>query len=241
MKFLAAIFFGLVLLAGSGWAHTMSQQNFACPVCEKKFTQVMDGSGTQFGQQLDLRPLGPTPAPWAIPVCPQCHFVLLKEPDETYSPAELVDFRAFVETAAYRQAGKQDSSYYLLALLQEHLGSPNSNIGYSYLRASWQADGDADRQKHYLQRTLEKYAAALADTGRPLEADTAVTAKLVVGECFRRLGRFAEAAAHFAKLGQDPAFADGLLAGIVQQQVALVKARDSAPHAIEDKTHPERG
>lgn len=41
-------------------AHTSARVEQVCPIDGTKFSAVVDMSGTSFGKQLDLRPLGPT-------------------------------------------------------------------------------------------------------------------------------------------------------------------------------------
>jgi len=50
----------------------------AMSIAAKARYGLLDGSGTQFGRRLDLKPLGPTAAPWTVAVCPTDHFVFFK-------------------------------------------------------------------------------------------------------------------------------------------------------------------
>lgn len=61
---------------------TMSEVEKVCPLDGTKFKAVLDFSGTRFGMQLDMKPLGPTLAPWRIPVCPTDHFAIYKDANE---------------------------------------------------------------------------------------------------------------------------------------------------------------
>jgi len=53
----------LLLVASGVGAHTLGNVDYVCPLDGTKFTAITDFSGTTFGKRLDLKPLGPTPAP----------------------------------------------------------------------------------------------------------------------------------------------------------------------------------
>ena len=77
----------LVLLAcflnmSIAYAHTWGTKEVVCPLGGEKFQTTVDMSGTRFGMQLDLKPLGPIAAPWRLPVCPGNHFVVYKDTED---------------------------------------------------------------------------------------------------------------------------------------------------------------
>ncbi|MBI5495714.1 MAG: hypothetical protein HY904_11885 [Deltaproteobacteria bacterium] len=80
-------------------AHTKGVTTQVCPLDKKSFSAELDMSGTTFGKRLDLKPLGPTAAPWRIPVCPRCHVVLFKK---EFAEQELAPLSALVATAEYQ-------------------------------------------------------------------------------------------------------------------------------------------
>src|SRR5688572_10053646 len=112
-------------------AHTSGKVEKTCPLDGTKFTATVDFSGTSFGRQLDLRPVGPTPAPWAIPVCPKDHFPLFKR---EFSAAEIAALKAFVKTPEY-QALSRETSYYLTAKVMQHLEAPALDVAHTLLKA----------------------------------------------------------------------------------------------------------
>jgi hypothetical protein len=94
-----------------------------CPLCGQKFQARLAASGTQFGQRLDLRPIGPIASPWPLAVCPKCGFVLYKD-DNKYAGEELKALRKVVASDEYKKLGASAPTYARLAKLHEGLKSP---------------------------------------------------------------------------------------------------------------------
>lgn len=219
-------------------AHTYQIVEETCPLCEESFECEMDTSGFQAGMRLDLKPLGPTPAPWSVPVCPQCHFVLYSD---DISPEELTACQAIVRSDAYRQNSAR-ASYYLLGLLFEGLDKDPLSLGHIFLQASWQEEADEDKLKDALERSLHHFERFLnrprngtaASQGVSTDDESYATAQLVKGEILRRLGRFDEAKAHFSDLRELEAFHEPFLAGIVRFQMRLCTRMDSGPYALSE-------
>jgi len=61
------------------YAMTIGEEYFICPIDNQQFKTHANYSGTSFGMRLDMKPLGPIPAPWLLPTCPKCGFPLFKE------------------------------------------------------------------------------------------------------------------------------------------------------------------
>ncbi|MBL9008141.1 MAG: hypothetical protein JNJ46_28035 [Myxococcales bacterium] len=218
-------------------AHTFMQKQQVCPLDGTRWTATLDGSGTSFGQHLDMKPFGPTPAPWRLAVCPKDHFVMYQE---TFSQDELAVLRPLIESAAYQALAKDHTEYFLLGRIFEHLKRPAFVIGLIYVKASWQVDHDPARYREYATEALRHYEAGLAKPAaiatKPSEKDDAdqrLHAELLAGELERRLGRFEAAQARFGRLQNSPQLSSELLRAIVAQQLALIAARDAAPHRIE--------
>ena len=53
-------------------------------------------------------------------------------------------------------------------------------------------------------------------------------------ELNRRLGRFEEAQKHLELLKDDPRFQGNVLGNIVEFQLALIAAKDSSPHTVQE-------
>jgi hypothetical protein len=147
MKSLILHLFSLCIVM-SAIAHTGVEGAFTCPIDGKKFKQVVDASGTQFGARLDFKPPGPTAAPWIIPQCPNCKFVLCQE---SFDKATVQKLKPFILSDDYRVAAKGNPSYFCLALIRGFLGADNLKIGDAYLQASWQVESNPKKCDEYLR------------------------------------------------------------------------------------------
>src|SRR5438105_2338786 len=84
---------------------------YRCPLDGTKFKAQPDVEGAQTGTRLDLKPLGPTPAPWTVPVCPKDHYPLVKERP---TDAEKKVLRKLVARPDYQALAKDHPSYFLV-------------------------------------------------------------------------------------------------------------------------------
>jgi len=219
----------LVLAVPAG-AHTSGVVEQTCPLDGKTFKTELDMSGTTFGKQLDLKPVGATAAPWRIPVCPLDGFVLYQE---KFSAEELADFKTYVASAEYSAwVKKQETSHYLLARLLEHRGEPEKRVAWFFLQATWQVDKDPARYAEYAGEALARYAKLAASL--PETDEQWSTAGLVAAELERRLGRFEEAQKRLRALAARPAFAEGFLRDLCNYELALVGKKDTAVHQMSE-------
>lgn len=226
-------------------AHTFMQQQQVCPLDGTRWTATLDGSGTSFGQQLDLKPVGPTPAPWRLAVCPKDHFVMYKD---KFSASELAALRPFIQSPAYQAWAADHTEYFLLGKIFEHMKRPRFSIGYAFLQASWQVDRDPVRYAEYAGEALRQYEAGLAEPAaaagdeRPDGGVSPAThAELIAGELERRLGRFEAAQLRFARVQNTLPPKPDILRVIVAQQLSLIAAKDSAPHRVEPRDKSPAG
>ncbi len=207
-------------------AHTSGPADFTCPIDGHRFNTQVDYSGTSLGQRLDLKPLGPIAAPWRIPVCPKCGFVLYKKSKKSMTAKEKKVLPAYVKSAPYRKA-RGESSHYRLGLILARLGRSEQDIAYAFLRACWQVEGQRAKHKRYLERTLKHYRAALGKSG-----SSPAIAAFLVGELERQLGRFSVAKAHFIKLRKLPKFNAKPYRRMIRHELNLIAKKDNAPHPI---------
>lgn len=215
----------------SAAAHTVIMERFRCPIDGKRFRQLVDASGTQWGLRLDLKPIGPTPAPWRIPQCPKCRFVLY---DQAIDKATVQRLKPFITSSAYRSVAAENSSYFCLASVRQFLGDPPLWIGHAYLKASWQVEADAPKCVSYLTHAYKQLQSGLI-TLRTTDKEFVTTA-LLCGELERRLGKFEEAAKRFSDLRFMESFKKSNLEKIIDRELTLIGAKDSRPHAIEEKS-----
>lgn len=226
----------LLFLGGTAHAHTSGTVEKNCPLCGHAFTCELDMSGTQFGVRLDLKPLGPTAAPWRIPVCPQCRFVLYAD---EISAEELERCREIVKGEEYRKHASR-ASYFLLGLLYEGLGKDPLTMGHVFLKASWQEEDEAEKLKEDLERSLSHFGAYLKEPGskgptQSMKDDEAYrVAQLLKGELLRRLARFEQAEAHLKKIEQMDGIKGNFMGDIVRYELRLVENRDSRPHDVSE-------
>jgi hypothetical protein len=229
----------VLLAAGIARAHTSSVVERTCPLCEKAFTCQLDMSGTQFGMRLDLKPIGPIAAPWRIPVCPTCRFVVYAD---DISADELAICRRIVASPAYKEHADR-ASYFLLGLLYEGIGKSHDMLTFIFLKASWQEEENTERLQDDLQRSLTHFEAWLKqpakETGpvageQPDEPTSRGTAALLKGELLRRLGRFEAAQTWFSNLQTQPRFQQTFLGQLVRFEITLCKQKDARPHPIAD-------
>ncbi len=233
----------VLLSVCAGYAHKSGMVEKTCPLCRETFKCELDFSGTQFGSRLDLKPLGPTAAPWRVPVCPKCHFVLF---DKEIPAEELAKCREIVQGDAYKnQTGR--ASYYLLGLLYEGLKKDSLGLGHIFLKASWQEESDGTKLEDDLNRSLQHFESFLKEPQQPKAASRKAadednsyqTAQLLKGEILRRLGRFNDAKNYFSDLQKLKPFQETFLADIVRFEIRLCGKKDSKPHEVSESKQTE--
>ncbi|WP_202843629.1 hypothetical protein [Luteimonas saliphila] len=223
----------LALAVPRAEALTILTQEFTCPIGGEVFSQSMAGSGTQFGQDFDLRPYGPTAAPWPLPVCPGNGFVMFKD---EFSAGELQRLAAYVEGARYRgMVAEDEASYFRAAALMERLGMPVAERADALLKATWQAGTDAARYRRYAAAALAAHEQSCGQSQADGPGEEGLQCRMLIGELQRRLGRFDAAAATFARARIAHAAIDfesewlrGYLLHVLDAQDALVAARSTA-------------
>ena len=213
-------------------ASTFRPVKKTCPLCQAEFSFMAQGSGFQSTMRLDLKPVGAIAAPWPIPVCPKCKFVLYSDdiPKE-----ELEKCQKIVSGAAYKEHSER-ASYYLLGILDEKMEKDDLTIGHIYLKASWQEERDTKQLSEDLQLSQKHFDAFLAKASEHNESWQ--TAQLVVGEIKRRLKNFDESKKHFEGLKAMKEFQGNQLEKIIDFQLRLIAKKDSDPHSMKemDKT-----
>lgn len=208
----------------SAAAHSEGLVDSTCPLDGTTFKALVNLSGTEAGRRLDFKPLGPTAAPWRLPVCPTCNFVLFGAP---LTDAQKTALRTFVASPDYQAWAKTYPSYFLVGQILHKLSAPEEAQAWAFLQASWQADGDARTHKACLAQSLTHYQRFLeTHTSRD---EARVNAQLLAGEILRQMGDFAQAKAWFENLGQKPEFQDNPQRTILKYQLALIAEKDAAP------------
>lgn len=205
------------------FARTSLEEEKVCPYDGVKFRFMGQGSGTVFGQQLDLKQVGPITSPWPIAVCPSNGFVFYKS---KFDEAELEKLRPIVLSADY-QATKNETPYYRAYWLIDRSGGSHSEASNFLLSATWQAYGE--QYERYATELVNRLSQDIATTEGPQRR----TFIVLQGELLRRLERFDEAARHFtrwrAELGSTST--EALMAAY---ELDLIARQDSDPHLVED-------
>ncbi len=200
MRFICGFGLWVLVVETIASADTKSVVDCTCPLCDTKFKATLAGSGTQFGQRLDLRPLGAITSPWPIAVCPQCGFVLFKDQGEKYTAEELATLRGLVNADGYKKLPANTPAYERLAVLYEGLKRPPFVIAYAYLKASWQLEDQPERNRVLLEKSRKWFETYLETAQKSDEAR--MTAEFLRGELLRRVGKFEEAKAQLERLGK---------------------------------------
>jgi tetratricopeptide (TPR) repeat protein len=208
-------------------AHTEGSVKVVCPLDGTTFEALVDFSGTESGQRLDLKPLGPISAPWHLPVCPKCGFVLIKT---TLTDAEKATLLPFVASPDYQLWRNEYPSYFLGAKILERLAAPENAIAYAFLQASWQAEPEPEKHRACLSESLVHFQRYLL---RCTTRDEAwINAELVCGEILRQIGDFSQAQTWFDRIKTSPEFQDNPQRTILKYQLSLIAQKDASPKEV---------
>jgi uncharacterized protein (DUF2225 family) len=221
--------FILFAIVQPGSTQSDNDVDIECPLCHTEFKANLDVSSSRGGMRLDLKPVGSIEAPWKLPQCPVCHFIVYKH---DLSDQEIEQLRNIVNSDAYKKLLADNSTYYLLAKIYEQVGMPDLEIAHTYLKASWQVEKDKSKCAGYLEASLKKFYSFLS--GNKEKNTPWMMSELVAGEIERRLGKFDLAEVRFNRLKKLPEFRDARnVADIISYQLALIAAKDTGPHEID--------
>ena len=216
------------LWSGVGLAMTLSEVEKTCPLCGTVFKTTMAMSGTSFGMRLDLKPIGPIAAPWPVPVCPNCGFVLY---ESSFYPEEKEKLQKIVQSSEYQALRTKGASpYYLYAQLIYQLQHDDLKTAQILLKASWEVEDQPAEYQRYLSESLAHFEKYLGTNPRH-EKDW-VTAMVLKGEIMRQLSQFDKSLKHFSSLKDQPEFQEEIIKKIVTYELELVAKKDSSPHEV---------
>ena len=176
-------------------ALTLFNAEFICPIGGEKFTAEVVGSYSQFGMRLDFKPLGALIAPIPLPVCPQNGFVMYKS---EFSETELDQLKPLVLSDDYRRNRAEHTDYYMVAYLRERMGADSLELGFLYLKASWEAENKPGLLTSYRSLALAKFDELLMLDNS--QSEQWWIAAIVAAELERLLGHFEAAEVRLAKL-----------------------------------------
>jgi hypothetical protein len=226
----------VLFLAGTPFANalTFMEMELVCPVDGERFKTTLARSGTSVGQFLDLKPFGPTIAPWPLAKCPASGFVMYKQ---QFPEDEIARFREYVVSDEYKALVAVHTNYYLTARLRAHLGEKPSQLAYILLQATWEAKSPAQYQQ-YAAEALEAYKASLAEGS--LDSKQSLNSQFVAGELERRLGRFDDAKARFLAVAGHEEAKSEVFQQIVELQLQLIEAKNTSPRMISRKSDAKK-
>lgn len=217
-----------LLLAAEVFAGKLVEREFTCPVCSEAFYAKLDVEPGQYDMRLDLKPIGDAPAPWRLPDCPKCGFVIYAI---SLSRGEVAGNKRTVASDEYKKSLAR-SSYYRLGLLYAGLGRPAFLVANTFLKASWQEESEPEKLKEDLELSLQYFTAAAADPKSRVEERE--NSQVLMGELLRRLGRFAEASAHLQALRGTKGFTNNFFGDIVDFQLKRCAKQDARIYELED-------
>ena len=179
--------FGLIVLCFSlnSVATTLTTEERICPLGGQRFTVDVLMSFSTFGKRLDLKTDGTYGTdPFRLVVCPN-GFVDYKE---NYSQAELNKLEDLITSDNYQTLRLDNTDYFLLAKIREHMGAHKLSIGWTYLEASWEAENKGNRTQYvqYLNLAIDNFNAAV-DTG---DTEVGFTYRFLLVELNRLKGDF---------------------------------------------------
>lgn len=211
-------------------ALTYGEKTETCPLDGKPFTYQAVASYTQFGMQLDLRPIGALVAPIPLPVCPESGFVVYRE---DYSEQDIAFFRDLVRTSEYRTIREDNTDYFVAAHQVDRLDGDSWTIAFLTLQATWEVQDQPAMYRRYAELALERFETAGATLSRGGEdAEKWWVAKLIPVNLHRRLGRFEAARLMLAELPYLDEPEDSGVRQVGLRLRDLIAAKDPAPAEV---------
>ncbi|MEO7178584.1 MAG: hypothetical protein ABIW83_07055 [Allosphingosinicella sp.] len=164
-----------------------------CPIGGGSFKyQPSAAAQVVLGERPDGRPIGGVKFPLALPECPDNGLVLYKD----YDSGEVAKLEPLVASEAYRALRKADTQYYRAYWLMREMGVGPELYLWALLQASWEAEGNPELRKRYLEELVE--ASAKVPT-RPADLNWIGMEGRSIN-ALRELGRFDEALARLDKV-----------------------------------------
>jgi uncharacterized protein (DUF2225 family) len=185
-------------------------------------------SGTQFGENLDLKPIGTIASPWPIAKCPSNGFVIFKD---DFTKEELRRLEVFVQTPEYQKLQKVESNYFLAAMLMKQIDTAELSIAFALLKSTWEADND-EQYRRYAGVALESFKALLSHPAKSIESKDLLTCLHLSGELERRLGNFENAKTIFLSVLANPRAKGTDMESLANQELLLIQANDSLSRQI---------
>lgn len=187
----------ILLTSSQTIATTFFEEKFVCPVGGEKFTGLVIGSYTTWGQRPDGRPIGTLPV-HPIVECPKNGMLLF---DDSFTAPELQVLESVVPSAEYQAMRKTETPHYRVWWLMTKIGRDPYAQAWQLLQASWESDENWERKVRY-QVAFVNHTAQLKRDDRPTGKDKNLwfMYKLRTANALRELGHFDKALALLAEL-----------------------------------------
>jgi len=233
VSFILTLVVGLFLVSTVG-ASVIRRAERTCPICGQKVEYVEQLSGYVTSMRLDLKPSGMIHAPEHLPVCPKCGFIMYSDKIDA---KELKEGGKIIQSPEYRTL-KDRSDWRRLAFLYEKLGKPEADIGYAYLKASWEEESEFKyerKSKEYYREDLEKSLAHFTHLKAPQQNDKSwQTMQMLTGELMRLLGRFEDAAKHFENMAKMKEFQGNFYEKVIKFELGLCQRKDASHYTMNE-------
>ncbi len=192
----------------------------ACPVCSNPVAvRRLSSTEGYVAVDLDYRTYarGADPTRLLLTRCPACSYTEYVTDFHKAAPAHVADA---VRSPGYRSLVNQDraSDFPLVAFVKGAKGEPSERVGYCLLRASWFSGdiGRDDEEQQFLREAAECFERAT--TSLSISEQERDRTFYLLGELYRRLGRFDDALARLDRVrGED-------FSGLIRDQRNLVRA-----------------
>lgn len=211
-------------------ALTYGDEPYTCPLDGKTSSYQAVRSYSQFGSQLDLRPVGALVAPVPLPVCRDSGFVIYRD---DFDDREVALFRRLVKTPEYRVLRESETDYFVAAYQAGKLGEDAWLVAILTLQATWEAQGDPNKYDHYAALAITRLQEAGRDLSRAGKSSQQWwTIKLLVVNLYRRLGEFDTAQSLLTELPYVDEPADSRNRTVGERLAGLIRRKDYAAAEI---------
>jgi hypothetical protein len=211
-------------------ALTLRDETYTCPLDGTTSTYQAVNSFSQFGMQLDLRPLGALVAPIPMPVCRDGGFVIYRD---DFDDEEIALSRRLVRTPEYRVLRESETDYFVAAYQAGKLGEDAWTIAILTLQATWEVQGNPKKYDHYAALAVTR----LEEAGKDYSpaggtAEQWWTVKLLIVNLHRRLGELDTAGKLLAELPYSDEPADSGYRALGARLADLIARKDAAAAEI---------
>ena len=251
---LVIILLCLGVLVGVSPVHATSlvKKTFMCLNCGHEYQDNAAASTNTYGGQdseFRLYAVGTQPVAYFIHTCPNCgfpHESSLFRPATAQKEIKIDDkeklkisncLSAFCENNKVTpDSFTSCQKYEVLAEIHLLRGKPSLVIAEAYINAAWMADDHAHQEKIVIYRlkAVDYLNQALAK--KEIKADKVPIFTYLIGELYRRAGKFDQALESFSRVKTD----DPQLESLLKQQTELARKKDTAKSFIKFSPNLEK-